>query len=68
LGNGREFTVIAKDVSAENKYVVAAELNGQALNRAWFRHSEISNGGKLVLTMAAKPGKWPTGEPPPSFR
>jgi predicted alpha-1,2-mannosidase len=67
LGNGREFTVVAKNVSAENKYVVAAELNGQALNRAWFRHGEIFNGGKLVLTMAAIPGKWPTGDPPPSM-
>jgi predicted alpha-1,2-mannosidase len=66
LANGKAFTIEAKNVSAKNKYVVAATLNGKALDRAWLRNSDILAGGRLVLSMAAKPGTWPTGEAPPS--
>lgn len=66
MGNGRTFTIEADNTSADNKYVVAANLNGKPLNQAWFRHTDISDGGKLVLTMSSQPGGWPTGAPPPS--
>ena len=45
---------------------IAAELNGEALDRAWVRHAEIVKGGKLTLTMAATPGSWPSRPAPPS--
>jgi putative alpha-1,2-mannosidase len=67
LANGKTFAVEAKNVSAENKYVLAAKLNGKPLDRAWFRHSDIMHVGSLVLTMAAKPGTWPKGQAPPSM-
>ena len=66
LADSRTFVIEAKNVSAGNKYVTAAELNGKSLNRAWLRHSEIVNGGRLVLTMEQEPGLWPTGDVPPS--
>ena len=66
LAGDRTFVIEAKNVSASNRYVIAAELNGKSLDRAWFRHQEIAQGGRLVLTMAEKPGSWPTGDPPPS--
>jgi predicted alpha-1,2-mannosidase len=66
LANGKTFTIEAKNVSAVNKYVVAATLNGAPFDRAWFRHGDILRGGRLVLRMADKPGSWPTGEAPPS--
>lgn len=66
LGRGKDFVIVARDVSEKNKYVVAATLNGKPLNRAWFRHAEIANGARLELTMAAKPARWATGEEPPS--
>jgi predicted alpha-1,2-mannosidase len=66
LAGGKNFTIEAKNVSAENKYVIAAELNGKPLDRAWLRHREIAAGGRLVLTMAATPGHWAEGNPPPS--
>jgi predicted alpha-1,2-mannosidase len=66
LGGGRDFTIIAKDVSAANKYVASAELNGKPLNRAWFRQAEIVDGGKLVLTMAPQPSHWAADNEPPS--
>jgi predicted alpha-1,2-mannosidase len=66
LASGRTFVIETKNLSASNKYVVAAELNGKPLNRAWFRHQDIAQGGRLVLTMAERPGSWPSGDPPPS--
>lgn len=66
LANGETFVIEAKNVSSKNKYVVAATLNGMSLDRAWLRNEDIVRGGQLVLTMAAKPGSWPTGAAPPS--
>jgi predicted alpha-1,2-mannosidase len=66
LGEGRTLVIRAEGVSAANRYVVAAELNGKPWNKAWFRHAEIEHGGTLTLHMATARGAWPTGEPPPS--
>ena len=62
----KTFTVQARNVSADNKYVVAAEWNGKPYNQAWFRHEDILRGGRLALTMGPHPGTWPGGPPPPS--
>ncbi len=68
LGDGKAFTIVANHVSARNKYIQSAELNGQVLNRPWFRHSEIANGGTLVLEMGDEPnthwGSAPEDAPP----
>jgi predicted alpha-1,2-mannosidase len=68
LGDGKEFTVVANHVSARNKYVQSAVLNGKPLNRAWFWHSEIESGGTLILEMSDQPNKgWgsaPENAPP----
>ena len=56
----------SQGISSANKYVIAAELNGEILDRAWVRHAEIVKGGKFTLTMAATPGSWPSGPAPPS--
>lgn len=66
LGNGKDFRILAQNVSAINKYVTAARLNGKPLDRAWFRHSEIATGAELELTMGPHPTHWDTGDPPPS--
>jgi len=68
LGNGKVFTVEAKGVSAKNKYIQSAELNGKPLNKPWFRHGDIAEGGRLVLQMGPRPNKtWgssPDAAPP----
>lgn len=58
LERNKQLRIIAKNHSSKNIYVVSATLNGRKLNRAWFKHSEISKGGKLVLTMSDKPTDW----------
>jgi predicted alpha-1,2-mannosidase len=66
LGNGKTFVIEAEGVDDKHCYVTSAELNGRRLDRAWFRHADIANGGRLVLHMSASPGAWPSGNPPPS--
>ncbi len=68
LGNGKLFTIVADHVSARNKYIQSAQLNGKALSRAWFAHTEMANGGTLTLEMGDKPnlqwGARPEDAPP----
>jgi predicted alpha-1,2-mannosidase len=63
---GGTLVIQAAGASATNRYVVSAELNGKPWNKAWFRHADIEHGGTLTLHMAAAPGAWPSGDPPPS--
>jgi predicted alpha-1,2-mannosidase len=58
LGNGKQFTIVAKNLNSKNKYVQTARLNGQDLDRTWFRHTEIQNGGTLELIMGKQPSTW----------
>jgi predicted alpha-1,2-mannosidase len=55
LEGGATFTILAPDVSARNKYIQSAELNGRPLNGPWIKHSDIIAGGKLVLNMGPRP-------------
>lgn len=55
LQNGNVFTVIAKNNSRFNKYIQAAKLNGNPLNRPVIIHNDIIQGGTLVLEMGEKP-------------
>lgn len=57
LSNGKIFGIIAENCSDENKYIQSATLNGKELNQPWFNHSDIANGGKLVLKMGDKANK-----------
>lgn len=54
---GGTFVVEAKNNSKENVYIQSAKLNGKPLNRPWFYHSDLVNGGKLVLEMGPEPNK-----------
>jgi predicted alpha-1,2-mannosidase len=47
--------IVAVNYSPENKYVRKVWLNGLLLNRFWFKHSEIANGGILRFEMSDIP-------------
>ena len=68
FGNGKDFVIVAKNNSAKNIYIQSAKLNGQPLNRPWFSHADIANGGRLEFVMGATPNKdWgsaPDAAPP----
>lgn len=55
LSNGKIFTIKATNVSETNKYIQTAELNGRPLNEPWFKHSDLSRGGSLILAMGSRP-------------
>jgi len=57
LGNGKQFVIHAKEVSAKNKYIQSAVLNGKPLEKPWFEHAEIINGATLELMMGPRPNK-----------
>ena len=63
LANGKVFTVIAHEVSQENKYIQSAKLNGAQYTKTWFTHEDVINGGTLELFMGNRPNKkWGVGE------
>jgi putative alpha-1,2-mannosidase len=63
-----KFIIEAKKVSPENRYIQSATLDDKPLNKPWFYHSELVDGGKLILKMGPKPNiKWgsrPEDAPP----
>jgi predicted alpha-1,2-mannosidase len=68
LGNGKDFVIVADENSEKNIYIQSATLNGKPLNRPWFTHADIANGGKLVFKMGPAPnrswGSAPDAAPP----
>jgi predicted alpha-1,2-mannosidase len=69
LDNGKTFTIKAEKASQNNKYIQSAKINGQALNKPWFTHNLITEGGTLELEMGNRPNKqWGShaGDAPPS--
>ncbi|MES2807692.1 MAG: GH92 family glycosyl hydrolase [Bacteroidota bacterium] len=70
VGGGKTFVVEAKNVSAQNKYIQSAMLNGKPLNKAWFTNDDVVKGGRLVLQMGNRPNKsWASApaDAPPSM-
>ena len=50
---GGTFTVVAKNLSKENKYVKSVTLNGKPLEGFILKHADVMAGGELVFEMAA---------------
>ena len=55
LGNGKKFTVIAKNNPVGNKYVQSVTLNGKPYNNVYISHDDIMHGGELVFVMGSMP-------------
>lgn len=67
---GKTFTIIAKGASDLNRYVQSAWLDGKPLTKPWFYHSDLVDGGSLVLQMGPAPNiHWGSkpGDAPPSM-
>lgn len=67
LETGKRFVVKARNLSKANIYIQEATLNGAEYTKTYIKHTDIQNGGELVLTMGnqpsatwgAKPENWP---------
>jgi len=66
--DGPVFTINAQGSSPQNKYIQSATLNGVPLDRSWFPHKAIQDGGELSLIMGPRPnpswGSRPEDAPP----
>lgn len=55
MDNGNQFTVIANNLSEENKYIQSITLNGKPYKSTMFHHEDIVNGGELIFEMGSTP-------------
>ncbi|WP_250435281.1 GH92 family glycosyl hydrolase [Hanstruepera flava] len=62
LENGKQFTVIADNLSDTNIYIEYAYLNGKALEHSYISHNDIMNGGLLEFKMTDNPAIWGSRE------
>ena len=60
VGNGKIFSVVARNNSDRNIYVQKAYLNGREYKKSYIDFADIKAGGKLELVMGSKPSKWGT--------
>ena len=59
MENGKEFMIVAKNCSFDNKYIQSAKLKGIEWRKPWFSHDDIKYGGTLELVMGNKANmKW----------
>jgi predicted alpha-1,2-mannosidase len=54
---GGTFEIVARYNSKANMYIQSATLNGEVLNRPWFYHRQLVNGGRLELELGPEPNK-----------
>lgn len=57
IGDGKRFTMEAKNLSKENMYVEKVELNGQPYDRKFITYDDIINGSTLVFYITNNPKK-----------
>jgi predicted alpha-1,2-mannosidase len=65
--NGKDFIIIAKNLSEQNRFVKSVTLNGKKLDQAWIAHADIVKGGELIFEMDVKPSAWGTTVLPPKI-
>ena len=55
--HGEKFVIKTENNSAANKFIQSAKLNGKSLDKPWFYHKELINGGYLQLIMGSEANK-----------
>ncbi|WP_234572641.1 GH92 family glycosyl hydrolase [Rhodohalobacter sp. 614A] len=54
---GGDFVIKANGTSQKNRYIQSASLDGNPLNKPWFYHKDLVDGGILELEMGDEPNK-----------
>lgn len=57
VGGGKNFTVIARELTGKNIYIQAVKLNGKPYTKSYITYKDIISGGTLEFTMGATPNK-----------
>ena len=60
VGNGKTFTIRARNVSDENIYIQSASLNGMPYTRSYIMYQDIVSGGTLEFQMGPQPSDFGT--------
>jgi len=55
LGNGKKLSITSQNASDKNIYIQSCKINGKLLDKFWFTHKEIENGGTIEFVMGDKP-------------
>ncbi len=58
VGNGKSFTIVAKNNSDKNIYIQSAKLNGQPYSKAYILHQDVVDGGVLEFEMGPVPSQF----------
>jgi predicted alpha-1,2-mannosidase len=67
LGGRKKIVVEAPGASPVNRYVTAAKLGGEVIDRAWLFERDLRKGGRLELTVGPVADRaWATEDRPPS--
>jgi predicted alpha-1,2-mannosidase len=60
---GGSFTIDTQNNDSKNKYIQSVKLNGKLLNKSWFHHKDLVNGGSLEYVLGEEPNyDWGTAE------
>ena len=49
--------IVARNLSAQNRYVKSVTFNGVPVNGVTIRHEDLVRGGELIFEMCAEPPK-----------
>ncbi len=61
LENGKRFVVRAENLNKQNIYIQNAVFNGKPYTKSYLKHTDILQGGELVLFMGGQPSQsWGT--------
>ena len=59
LGEGKYFSVKAKNLTEKNIYIQSASLNGKPYNKSTLATKDVIDGGELIFVMGKRPNrKW----------
>jgi predicted alpha-1,2-mannosidase len=62
LAGNKTFTIIAKNNGTQHPYIHQATLNGEAFDKTFLTHAQLTAGGEITFDMVSAPDyKWATG-------
>ncbi len=67
LENGKKIQLKVKNQGEKNIYIQSVSFNGKQWDKNWFRHSDISSGGIIEISLGNKPSLWGRDILPPSM-
>ena len=66
--SGKQFTIVTHNNAPEHHYIQSAKLDDRPLDRSWFYHRDLVDGGTLELQLGPTPnrqwGSHPADAPP----